>query len=725
MREKIQSFRKRFLNVEDLSIRLMLFNIITIIGIVGGSATMIISAFIGVHIYQLLAIVFAEFILVISFYLANWYGKTQLASLLLTTILSLVVFPVVYFTGGGLNSGACFWFAIGMLFSFLLLDGKLLVLEVILQSSAVLFVYLYGYLNPETVTPLKSNEAVLVDVLQSLFIMAITFGIIFRMQHHVYRSAVNKIKLQNDELLASKAEADKANKAKSDFLSSISHEIRSPLNSIIGMNELILRDSVDENAINYATIAQSSSRTLLELIDDILDISKIEAGKIELVKNEYEILTLISDCYQMMEMQAETKDLKLEVQIENNLPSVLYGDCTRIRQILVNFLSNSIKYTDEGTVAFRIRGDRKELFVNLVFEIEDTGIGMKPESLEKLFDKFERFDNIKNKDVKGTGLGMSIAKQLSDMMNGTINVKSEYGVGTKLTFEVPQIIVSDSPVGKVNIVDYSDASDTVKDTKNLYIPNVQILVVDDMNVNIMIVENFLEPTGAKVDAAMSGKECIAKCKSKRYDLILMDQMMPEMDGSETLKQLQKIDDAYGYEIPVVMLTANALSGMKEKYLAEGFAEYITKPVVRATLIDTISRLLPDDKIMRYIPEQNKDSKIASSDISDLLTKLPELNLEEAMKYCAGSEDFLCELMRKYFLGDSIDKFVYYYDKKIWDKYQIEVHSMKSSCRTFGLSNLADKAKGLEQASKESDYEYINMHHNEVLNELLRIRDLMS
>ncbi len=401
------------------------------------------------------------------------------------------------------------------------------------------------------------------------------------------------------QLQEAKEEADRASTVKSDFLSNMSHEMRTPLNAILGMNEMLLRKLNDEELLGYASTVQNSSQALLTLINDILDISKVESGKMEIINAEYELSSIIIDSYQMIEQRAKAKGLKLEVECDSSLPRIICGDSSKIRQIFVNILTNAVKYTKEGRITMRLTGETSGGNVLLKFSVADTGIGMKPESIEALFEKFERFDADKNKNIEGTGLGMAIVKQYLDMMDGTISVESTYGFGSVFTVVIPQQIVNAAPMGKVMIVNKADHSAT-DHGKGFIAPDARLLVVDDVEINCKVFAALLSESQMQIDSASSGKMAIEMACENTYDIIFMDHMMPGMDGVEAYQRLMEDPNNRNTQTPVVMLTANAIVGMREQYMSQGFVDYLTKPVQYAKLEETILRFLPQEKILRRI-----------------------------------------------------------------------------------------------------------------------------
>lgn len=388
--------------------------------------------------------------------------------------------------------------------------------------------------------------------------------------------------------------AEYANESKSNFLANMSHEIRTPINSIMGMGEMILRESDNTEIVGYANVIRSSGKFLLGIINDILDFSKLEAGKMAIISDEYKTLEMISDLVDILSERADKKDLLVKLDVSPNIPTVVSGDIVRVKQVILNIISNAVKYTEHGSVNFTVRWIKADK-EGLKIIVQDTGIGMKPDEVDKIFDKFARLDAKQNAKTEGTGLGMSIVKHLIDAMGGEIHIASTYGVGTSIVMFIPQETVDATPIG-----DFAEKCASVHKQKSEYKPlltaaTANVLVVDDVRVNRTVFKALLRQTQISVDMAGSGKECLDMCATKKYDIIFMDHLMPEMDGLEAFAKLREMDTV-NKETPVIILTANAISGAKESYEQCGFDAYMSKPIEPMKLEKMLIQFLPREKV---------------------------------------------------------------------------------------------------------------------------------
>lgn len=557
-----------------------------------------------------------------------------------------------------------------------------------------------------------------------IFVSLIVAGIVNSLiteQNHRLLDALRKEK-------RSQQEAEAANMAKSSFLANMSHEIRTPINAILGMNEMILREEKDPAIRGYAGNIQASGNSLLSIVSDVLDISKIESGKLEIIPVDYEVNSLISDCCNMAAGRAKAKELELLVECADNVPMKLCGDETHIRQIIMNLLTNAVKYTEKGTVKLIVSGRFTDGGFVLKVDVSDTGIGIAEENLPQLFTQFQRFDLQRNRNIEGTGLGLSIVKRLCDLMSGTITARSVLGSGSTFTVELPQKVVDSTPCGGVNL-NYSAGAEH-EYHHSFEAPEAKILAVDDLPVNLLVIANLLKETRIKIDTAGSGRECLDKCSQQKYDLILMDHMMPEMDGVQTFEKLHGDKTSPNFETPVIMLTANALAGMREQYMDVGFADYVSKPVRGAKLEEAIRRNLPESLIKPASPEIPAEAvSTEPSGFADICGAVPELNVNAALQYCCGSAELLNDLLHDFTENDHFSDLKAAFEEKRWEDYRRHAHSLKSTSLMIGLTGLSERARASELALKGGCTEFAELNHDSLIEEysalLGKIKDYLK
>ena len=426
--------------------------------------------------------------------------------------------------------------------------------------------------------------------------------------------------------------ADSANEAKSRFLANMSHEIRTPINAVLGMDEMILRESQEKTIRTYAADIMSAGKTLLSLINDILDFSKVEEGKMEIIPVQYDLSSLINDLVNMIRDRAAKKGLKFVVEVDSHIPHLLHGDEIRVKQCVMNLLTNAVKYTEKGTVTLKVtyqQTEKGKKAIMLGFSVEDTGIGMKPEDMEKLFTPYQRIEEKRNRSIEGTGLGMSITRQLLELMHSRLEVESEYGKGSKFSFSVKQKVISWQEIG-----DYSDRLAESGSSEPAYrelfhAPDARILVVDDTEMNLTVIRSLLKKTEIRIDTAECGKDALTLAAGNAYDVIFIDHMMPDMDGIETLGHLR--ESGKNTETPAVALTANAVSGAREMYLNAGFTDYLSKPVDGAKLEKLLSELLPKEKLKKPVSAPGTAEAAGTPGSSKILV--------------IDDEETVCELIR--------------------------------------------------------------------------------
>ena len=556
---------------------------------------------------------------------------------------------------------------------------------------------------------------------------------------------------ENNKLREARRIAERASAAKTEFLASMSHEIRTPINAVIGMNEMVQRESrqgrdhppADSGAVRgmfaeilgYTGIIDTAGKSLLAIINDILDISRIEAGKMELRNGPYRLSSLLDGVCNMIRFRAHSKNLAFSVEADEHLPDRLYGDEIRIRQIILNLLNNAVKYTEKGFLMLSVRGEPDTAAeagsaFSLVFSVSDTGIGIREEDLGKIFDKFERAGTSENSGVEGTGLGLTITRKLLEMMNGSIRVESEYGKGSVFTVTIPQTVVSAEPLGNYGEKFESSAADGTKPFTLFRAPGAHILIVDDTRMNLTVAEGLLNDTKIRIDTAASGEEALRLCRTIPYDLILMDQRMPVMDGTEAMHLIRAQEDGVNRATPFICLTADAISGAREKYLAEGFADYLTKPIDTLLMKKMLMTYLPPEKVKPVSGEDTPEAGAASSSpwAEEELGSLRAQGLDVArgLVYCQQDTGLYRTLLSEFTSGaaERAQRIQQFYDAADWKNYGILLHALKSTSATIGASALSEAAARLEAAAKSADTETLRQEHPAALSLYRRTADLI-
>ena len=518
----------------------------------------------------------------------------------LVAVLLLILFPLTFFSAGGFYSGVPEWFVLCFIYVCITLQGRRRIAFFGLCTAETMLCYSLAFYFPALAAP-NSQHTALFDSAFSMIMVGLLTSVLLMFLNKMYED-------ENALSQRQKKEIEELNRAENHFFSSMSHEIRTPINTIIGLNEIILRENIPEEVAENARNIQGASKLLLSLINDILDISKIKSGKMEIVNVSYETGSLFSEIVNMIWIKAKEKGLEFKLHVDPSIPSMLCGDEVRIKQVLINLLNNAVKYTSEGSVTLSVRCERLSINrVRVWYSVEDTGQGVKKENIPYIFNAFRRVDEERNRYIEGTGLGLSIVQQLVSLMGGEISVNSVYTRGSTFIVRLDQDILSDEELGTFTLASRSRAHDGEPYQQSFEAPDAHILVVDDNDMNLMVVTKLLAETKIQIDTASSGAECLRLTLTHHYDCILMDHLMPEMDGIECLHALRVQPAGLCQDVPVVALTANAGSDNQLLYRKEGFSGYLAKPVSGALLEAAVLSILP--KGLVHLNEEARQSEV--------------------------------------------------------------------------------------------------------------------
>ncbi len=589
--------RQRLFNIiedHNKSLQERVFVILTFIGMLSVFLLIFIGMIMGDNILNTLALIacFFGFLGVIIFSIKK--RRVQTGATIIGLVLVVFLLPLSFIYGGGIYGGSPLWFIFGFAFIGMTVAGKRKYVLMAMAAISMTLSYYIAYNYPEYVAK-HTIFAAHMDSLISNLIVSILLVVMILFENRVYISENKLIERQKEEI-------QKLSQSRSEFFSTVSHEIRTPIDTMLGFNELIIRDSASDEIAENALNIKSAGRLLLHLVDDILDVARLESGKMEIVQNEYDVVNMLADTINMTYEEAHEKKLEYFVDIDPLTPKVLVGDNIRIEQILINLINNAIKYTNEGSITLSLRTKAANSGeIMLVFSVEDTGIGIKKDAIAHVFDEFKRVNENGAKDVMGTGLGLTIVKMLTDQMNGEIQVNSIYTKGSNFVVTIPQEVIKSESIGEITLEDLKNKKLSAEYKQSFEAPGARILIVDDNQMNRVVARRLLRDTKMEIDEAGSGQECLEKCANTQYECIFMDQVMPEMDGTECLRQIKQQMGGMNRETPVVVITAFTSGDDQAKFRMAGFDGYLLKPVNGEMLENTLLRILPADLIRRTRP----------------------------------------------------------------------------------------------------------------------------
>lgn len=682
-----------------LPFRVRLFNILASLGF-------IISLCNGVLSYwnngdrKLLLINTGIALLSLSLLFYAYYSKKYQRCYFITiVVIFMFLFPIMFFKSGGYKGGMPSFYIFGILFTIFMLEGWLMFFCVWLELIIYIFTIGIAYYYPDTVIWFQSEKEIVVDVLTGVVVSSASLGVAMYLHFRIYKK-------QQVFLTQAREEAMEANRAKSTFLANMSHEIRTPINVMLGMNEMILRESESREVVQYAKSVEKAGNYLLSLINNILDITRIESKKLDILEEKFSLRQLVQEVCLIGAKQAEAKNLEFVVDVEETLPKYLEGDALHIKQVILNLINNAVKYTKKGKVFLEVCQEEKQIS----FSVKDTGIGIKKEDMEALFDMFMRADIKRHRNIEGSGLGLTIAKELCEQMGGHIQAESIYGKGSNFTVYFPLKDAGTERIGQWKVVEGEPVQEK---RKKFFASEAQILLVDDSEQNIQVITSLLRRTGVQLDTAASGFECIEKVRNKKYHLIFLDYMMPEMDGIETFHRLKK--EVNGQSVPVIALTADVSTGIHQHFLSEGFSDYLSKPVMWGKLEELLLQWLPA-ALVSMKNGAGEDWNITEKQLLDLKQKLKkwDIELSEGLRLLSGSISQyrkLAELFVEYYMPNK-EQLARSFERLQNTQKEIKnmtglIHTLKSNARAVGAIELYELSFVMEKKGKIQDVNYIN------------------
>lgn len=545
-------------------------------------------------------------------------------------------------------------------------------------------------------------------------------------EYQQYRRTIEELEKAKQDAEKARLTEKEANAVKTEFLANMSHEVRTPINAILGFNEMIMKETQESQTAEYAVNVKAAGTALMSIINDIFDFTNMDANKVELSHEPYSTRGLLQDMVTYADYNVNKKNLKLFTYIDENLPKELCGDAMRLTQVLNNLISNAVKYTQKGFVAITIKWEKmSEKRGMMAVFIEDSGIGIKPEDMDKITEYFIRTDMKRNQNIQGLGLGLSIVTKLLNLMNSSLQIKSEYEKGSEFSFRLMQEVVDPTPVGKVEWK--HDFQFLLKENrgKQFIAPDVKILSVDDNAVNLDLFCGILKDTKIKIDTALNGQEALELIKKNDYHMIFLDHMMPVLDGMKTMEIIKEQDLCP--DTPIIALTANAIAGMEKKYIGAGFQGYMTKPIEGKRLKEMVRRFIPEELILDASVEE-PGSKMAEQRAlawKKVALKFPYLDVNSSRGFCSDNENFYLEVLESYVNHQQVEELEKFYDAKDLENYLIQIHALKSTSKSIGAMHLSEHARALEIAAREKDMDYIKKNHICVMAEYKELLERIS
>lgn len=687
-------------------------------GIVGSICGLVTCLAASVHIVGIVAVsVMVVFMVLASLFVQKWNKSDVVLWFLLTGL--ILGMPVVWLFAGGINSGVNSWFIYELFYIAFALKGKKLVLSVATAIILDGITYYIGYAYPDKVETLFTVGDTYISTVGSVLVVGLTVVVTVYFQKKIYYDEQRNLHESVEEQERLRVEAERANNAKSDFLAGMSHEIRTPINAILGMDEMILRGGSTEEIMEYAKNIKQSGNVLLSLINDVLDFSKIESGKMDIIPVTYNTASAFNDLVTLITPRIKEKGLEFKTEISGSIPSSLVGDDVRLRQIVTNLLTNAVKYTHRGSITFSVNSRNEGDNVVVHVSVKDTGIGIREEDRSRLFESFRRLEETRNRSIEGSGLGLSITIRLLNLMGSSLKVESVYGQGSEFSFDVVQGVADRTPMGDLQARFEESLQKVDVYHEGFEAPDARILVVDDNRMNLKVIKGLLKYSKMQIDLVESGMECLAKVQDHRYDIIFMDHMMPQMDGIETLQTIREMKNNLSAAAKIVVLTANAMAGAKEMYLSAGFDDFLAKPIRGALLEKIILKYLPKEKILlkeNGIAPEKKD--VPSVEVSE--KSEPLIDFKKGKSLCMDDEEFYREMLQA-LPEEQFHKILQdYFRKEDWKNYQIKVHALKSSLASIGADRTSAWAKKLELACKENNIDLVRAEHAGLMADLLLV-----